>query len=77
MYEVIQKFQIANKYCIFVKGNPEFLKKEMQLEDEKGNIFIIESIGMVHYKNIGDYQKYAELLLIGNIENIGKNLIIK
>lgn len=76
MYKIMQKFQVTNKYCISVEGDTKFLKKGIKVKDEKGNIFIIESIGMVNYKNIDDYKKYAELFLIGDVKSIGKSLTI-
>lgn len=76
MFIIRQKFNIADKYCISVQGDSQLLKNGMRLKDENGNIYIIESIGMVSYKNINDYKKNTELFLIGDINNIGTNLII-
>lgn len=76
MYIIRQKFKIVDKYCISVEGDSQFLKNGIKLKDEKDNIFIIESIGMVSYKNIKDYKQYTELFLIGDIENIGNSLMI-
>ncbi len=76
MYKILQKFQIANRYCISVKGDARLLKNGIKLKDEKENIFIVESIGMVNYKNIKDYEKYIELFLVGDVTNIGKSLVI-
>ena len=78
MYKVLCKYQIANTniYCIDVEGKIQFLKNGIRLKDEKGNIFVIQSVGMTKYKNIEDYKKYATLLLAGKIEDIGKNLTI-
>ena len=76
MFIIRQKFNIADKYGISVEGDSQLLKNGMRLKDENGNIFVIESIGMVNYKNINDYKKNAELFLIGDIKNIGTSLII-
>ena len=48
----------------------------VEVKDEKGNVFVIQSIAIVDHKNMEYYKKYALLLLIGEIENIGKNLTI-
>ena len=50
MFIIRQKFNIADKYCISVEGDSQLLKNGMRLKDENGNIFVIESIGMVNYK---------------------------
>lgn len=76
MYKILKKFLIAGKYYITVEGDSQHLKNKLKLKDERGNIFVIESIGMVNYKNIKDYQKYTELSLIGDLENIGESLFI-
>ena len=76
MYKILQKFQIANRYCISVKGDARLLKNGIKLKDEKENIFIVESIGMVNYKNVNDYKRYAELFLIGDLKNIGERLAV-
>lgn len=76
MYIIRQKFKISDKYCISVEGESHLLKNGIKLRDEKSNIFIIESIGMVNYNNINDYKRYAELFLLGDIKNIGEILTI-
>ena len=52
MYKILQKFQVGNKYCVSLQGDAMLLKNGLSLKDEMGNIFIIESIGMVNYKDI-------------------------
>ena len=76
MYIIQQKFKIADKYCISVEGDAQLLKNGIRLADEKGNIFIIESIGMVNYRNIQDCKRHIELFLKGDINNIGESLMI-
>lgn len=76
MYVVRQLFKIADRYCVSVEGDSQQLKNGIKLKDEKGNIFIIESIGMINYKNINDYKRYAELLLTGDVTSIGERLVI-
>lgn len=74
MYRVLQKFQAGNKYCVSLQGDAMLLKNGLRLKDEMGNVFTIESIGMVHYKNIKDCERYVEVFLKGDIMNIGKHL---
>jgi hypothetical protein len=77
VYKVLQKFQIGDKYCISLYGDAMVLKNGQRLEDEKGNIFVIESIGMVKYGDVIDIknrEKYMEVIFRGNIENIGEIL---
>ena len=76
MYNIIHKFKVANKLCIDVEGDTQYLKNGIILKDEKGNIFVVQSIGMVDYQNIENYKKYAVLLVTGKVEDIGKTLII-
>lgn len=64
MYKVSQKFAIGTKYCISVEGDVTLLKTGLKLKDENGNIFIIESVGMVNYKekeSIKNYTRHAEI----------------
>lgn len=74
MFRVLQKLKIAGTYSISVEGDVKNLKNGIKLKDENGNIFVVNSIGMVNYKNIKDFEKFAELLLTGDAENIGEKL---
>lgn len=79
MYKVSQKFAIRKKYSVSVEGDVTLLKTGLKLKDENGNIFIIESIGMVNYRDresIHNYKKHAEIILKGDIKKLGKNLEI-
>ncbi len=79
MYKVSQKFAIGKKYSASVEGDVTLLKTGLKLKDENGNIFIIESIGMVNYRDresIHNYKKHAEIILKGDIKKLGKNLEI-
>ena len=60
--------------CVSVEGDIQQLKNGLKLIDEKGNMFDIETVAMSDYHNIEDYKKHAELVLIGDIENMGKNV---
>lgn len=76
MYKVLKKYRVGNKYCVSVEGESKLLRNGINLRDEKGNLFTIESIGMVKYEDIKDYKKYAEMVLMGEVENIGEILNI-
>ncbi len=76
MYYVLHKFKIADRCCIDVAGDTQYLKNGIKLKDEKENIFVVKSIGMVDHQSIESYKKYAVLLVTGKIEDIGKTLII-
>lgn len=59
-----------------MEGNTELLRKGLKLMDEKGNIFEIETVGMTKYQNVEDHKKYADVILYGDIDNIGSMLSV-
>ena len=79
MFKVLDKIRIGSVYGVSVEGDSGILRKGLKLTDEKGNIFELESVGMVHYKNV-QYKKifhnHAEILLRGDVEHIGKTLFL-
>ena len=77
MFKVLDKLHLGkNMYCVSVEGDIQRLKNGLKLVDEKGNTFEIETVAMTDYQNIEDYKNHAELVLFGDIENIGKNLFL-
>ena len=78
VFKVLDKIRIGSVYGVSVEGDASLLRKGLKLIDEKGNIFELESVGMVHYKNINiEYiHNHEEILLRGDVENIGKTLFI-
>lgn len=74
MFKVLDKLRLGHMYCVSVEGDIKLLKNGIKLIDEKKNIFEIKTVAMSHYQNIEKYNKYAELELCGDIENIGENL---
>lgn len=76
MFKILAVKHVGEMIITSVEGDVQLLKNGMELIDEKGNRFIIESIGMVHYKNIKDYMKFGELILKGDVKSIGKSLRI-
>ena len=74
MYKVLQKFQVGSKCCVSLEGDAMLLKNGLNLKDEMGNIFSVESIGMVNYKNIKDCERYIEVFFKGDIDNMGQYL---
>lgn len=61
-------------YCVSIEGNTTLLKNGLELIDEKGNVFKIKTIAMSHYKKVKNYRRFAELVLSGNVEEIGEIL---
>lgn len=76
MFKVLDKLQVGMVYCVSVKGNTQFLKNGLKLIDEKGNTFEIITVAISHYQNMEDYKKYAEIILNGDIENMGDVLFL-
>lgn len=76
MFKVLDKLCFPNIKCVSIEGNTELLRKGLKLTDEKGNIFEIETVGMTKYQNVEDYRKYADVVLYGDIENMGSTLLI-
>lgn len=76
MFAVLDKLYVGNKYCVSVSGNIQLLKNGLKLVDEKGNIFQIETVAMSDYQNIEEYKLHAELVLNGDVKNMGKNLFL-
>lgn len=76
VFKVLDKLFLPNMYSVSVEGNTKLLRKGLKLIDEKGNVFEIETIGMTKYQNIEDYKKYAEIVLSGDVANIGATLFL-
>ena len=78
MFKVSGKLELPvdDKYCVSVEGDTSLLKKGLTLIDEKENVFMIESVGMTHFQYVEDFQHSADLLLSGDVENIGKYLSV-
>lgn len=72
MYEIRK----GSLNCVSMEGNTELLRKGLKLMDEKGNIFEIETVGMTKYQNVEDHKKYADVILYGDIDNIGSMLSV-
>lgn len=67
----------GNTYCVSIEGDIKLLQNGLNLTDEKGNVFQITSVAMVKYQNAKEYERFAELVLNGNVENIGETLFKK
>ena len=76
MLNVLDKIHVGNLHCFSVEGNIDLLKNGLKLTDEKGNEFIIKSIGIPQYHNPEDCKTRVELVLNGDIENIGVTLSV-
>lgn len=77
MFKVIDKLFVGNTYCVSIEGDIKSLQNGLNLTDEKGNTFQIISVAMSKYQNVKEYERYAELVLNGNVENIGETLFLK
>lgn len=75
-YKVLSKLRVNNIYCVSVEGDTSLLKNGLLLKDEKDNFFKIETVAMTHYQMVDDFCKYAELVLDGDVDHIGKKLFI-
>lgn len=76
MFQVRDRLCLGKVYCVSVEGDVWRLRSGAQLTDEKGNIFVIETVGMTHYRNIEDRHRYAEIVLCGDVEKLGENLFL-
>ena len=74
MLKVLDKLSVSNIYCVFVEGDVGTLKNGLKLTDEKGNRFEVQTIGMTHFRKVEDCLHYANIVLSGDVENIGKAL---
>lgn len=75
-YKVLNKLRVNNIYCVTVEGDTSLLKNGSILIDEKENIFKVKTVAMTHYQKVDDFWKYAELVLDGDVDQIGKKLFI-
>ena len=76
MFKVLDKLRVSDMYSILVEGDTSLLANGLKLIDEKGNVFEIETVGMTKYQNVDDYKKYANIVLCGDVENIGETLFL-
>lgn len=77
MFNIVKKICLGKVCCVSVEGDVRLLRNGLELTDEKGNIFDIETVGMPHYRNNTDFCKCAELVLQGDMENIGGSLFLQ
>lgn len=76
MFKVLGKLHVGKLYCVSVEGDTSLLIGGMKLVDENGYLFVIESIGMPHYYETEHGRTHAELVLGGDVENIGSTLSV-
>ena len=76
MFKVLDKLRVSDMYSILVEGDTSLLANGLKLIDEIGNVFEIETVGMTKYHNVDDYKKYANIVLCGDVENIGETLFL-
>ena len=76
MFKVLDKLRVSDMYSVLVEGDTSLLENGLKLIDETGNVFEIETVGMTKYQNVDDYKKYANIVLCGDVENIGESLFL-
>lgn len=76
VFYVRGKLKVGDLYCISVEGNVQLLRNGLQLQDEQGNTYTIETVGMPHYQSLQDHRKYAEICIRDDVEQIGSKLFI-
>lgn len=73
--KVLSKMLFNGKTAVSVEGDCMKLRNGLTVTDEKGKVFIIESVGMTHYTNPEDWKTKAEILLSGG-DFSGETLIV-
>ena len=64
LLKVVDKMLLLNgKTAVSVEGDCTKLRNGLSVTDERGKVFIIESVGMTHYTNSEDWKTKADILL--------------
>ncbi len=74
VFKVLDKLCLPNNYCVSVEGDTQLLRNGLKLIDEKGNIFVVETVAMTEYLNVENHERYADIVLRGDIKNLGTTL---
>lgn len=77
MFKVLDILYIRDKCCVTIEGDCRLINNGLRLIDENENEFIIESVGMVNYINQENFLKFAQIIITGNTQSLGKILKIK
>lgn len=73
---VRDRLWLGSTYCVSVEGEVWRLQNGLELTDENGNHYVVETVGMSHYQEIESYQGKAELVLRGDVAHIGGRLYL-
>lgn len=76
-FKVLDKISVNGLEVVSVEGDTSFIQNGLKLKDEKGNAYEIQTVAMVHYKKTKDIRHYAELVLNGDVKNIGQYLYLE
>lgn len=76
-FKVLDKISVNGLEVVSVEGDTSFIQNGLKLKDEKGNAYETQTVAMVHYKNPEDIRHYAELVLNGDVKNIGQYLYLE
>lgn len=74
-FKILDYCKVGTKFSIMIEGNGEGLKNNDIMTDEKGNNIVIESIGMTHFSDPDNRDKFTSLLVSCNSDNLGLNLM--
>ena len=72
---VQSRIKIGNRLGVTVEGDTSYIKNGDTLVDENGLIFKIVSIGMGNYPDPSKMRNKADLLIDGNVSELGDLLI--
>ena len=75
--KVLDKISVNGLEVVSIEGDTSFIQNGLKLKDEKGNAYEIQTVAMVDYKNPEDIRHYAELVLNGDVKNIGQDLYLE
>ena len=76
MFKVLDILRVSDMYSVLIEGDTSLLKNGLKLIDESGNVFEVETVGMTKYRKVDDYKKYANIVLGGDVENMGDILYL-
>ena len=76
MFKIIDVFHVGEKLSITVEGNCSEIKNGSRLTDKKGNVYIVDAVGMTRYDDPKDISKVTTLLVTPVFIEKGSELFI-
>lgn len=76
MVKVLDVFYVGEKLSITVEGNCSEIRNGSKLTDSKGNMYIVDSVGMTRYEDPKDISKVTTLLVTPVLVEKGSELFI-